>query len=111
MFRWGLSRSNFCFAMKGRSPYSLFAADPGDDLLGDRLGHLLVRVELHRVRGSALSARAQVGSVTEHLREGHLCLDNVAGAALLHALDATAPRREVANDVTHVVLRGDDLDR
>ena len=32
-------------------------------------------------------------------------------AALLHPLDPTAPRGEVADDVAHVVLGRDDLDR
>src|ERR1700730_5345286 len=75
---WGLVRSNFCLAMPlllpaiGRDNQGLVAVAhhrcvclspanrrdpvvpllpvrPGNDLLGDRLGHLVVRAELHRV--------------------------------------------------------------
>ena len=47
--------------------------------------HLLVAAELHRVRGAALGARPKVGSVTEHLREGHLRADGHGVAAGLLA--------------------------
>src|SRR5215213_8978789 len=43
--RCGLVRSNFCFAMGA----PLLASYPGHDLAGDRLGYLLVGVELHGV--------------------------------------------------------------
>src|SRR3954451_1561190 len=64
-FTWGLFRSNFSLAMVAPTFLSgdqtdgvdgdLLASDPSDDLVGDRLRDLLVRVELHRVRGAALS--------------------------------------------------------
>src|SRR5688572_3271782 len=38
-----------------------------DDFLGDRLRHLGVVVERHRVDGAALRDRAQIGRVAEHL--------------------------------------------
>src|SRR5438046_9222585 len=72
-FTWGLFRSNFSLAMvapgflsgiqnfrTGDGGRSL-ATDPGDDLVCDRLRDLLVRVELHRVRGPALGPRTKVG--------------------------------------------------
>src|SRR5438132_993490 len=99
----------------GRAPSGascrLFAADSGHDLAGDRPGHFLVGVELHRVRRATLGARAQVGSVAEHLRQRHLRSDDLAGASLLHPFHLPAPAGEVADDITHVVLGGDDLDR
>src|SRR5215211_5040736 len=113
MLRCGLVRSNLALAMA--VPYSLavrelFAANALDDFFGDRLGNLLVRVELHGVRRATLGARAEVSSVAEHLSEGDLSPYHVRRAALLHPLDPAAPRREVTDDVTHVVLGGDDLD-
>src|ERR671910_1429915 len=113
MFRCGFVRSNFCFDMGlPRAPLLrwLLASDAGDDLLGDGLGHLLVRVELHGVRRSALGARAEVGSVAEHLRQRHLGTDDVRVPALLHPLDPSSPRRQVAEHVAHVILGRDDLD-
>src|SRR5262247_3118852 len=102
MFRCGFVRSNFCFDMGlPRAPLFgwLLAADAGDDLLCDRLGHLLVRVELHRVCRSALGARAEVGSVAEHFGQRHLGPDNLRVPALLHSLDLAPARRQVADDV------------
>src|ERR1700730_12020005 len=52
VFRCGLVRSNFAFAIA--SVLLLFPANAGDDFLGDRLGNLLVRVELHGVRRATL---------------------------------------------------------
>src|SRR6478735_11915914 len=114
MLRCGLVRSNLALAMA--VPYSLsvcelFAANALDDFFGDRLGNLLVRVELHGVRRATLGARTEVSSVAEHLSQGHLGIDHVRRATLLHPLDAATPRREVTDDVAHVVLGGDDLDR
>src|SRR5690606_14113456 len=42
----------------------------GDDLIGDVLRHFLVMVKLHDVGAAALGARAQVGRIPEHLRQG-----------------------------------------
>src|SRR6266545_6063582 len=89
----------------------LLAAHPADDLFLDGCWRLLVRIELHRVRRATLGARTQVGSVAEHLREGHVSTDDLAVAPLLHAADLAAAGREVTDDVTHVVLGSDDLDR
>src|SRR5882762_2259097 len=81
MLRWGLVRSNFFLAMVYLGSVScpwrlvgaashrqvLLTAHPGDDLARDRLGDLLVGVELHRVGRPPLCARAQIRSVAEHL--------------------------------------------
>src|SRR5687768_6967355 len=104
--RCGFVRSNFCLAMG----VPLLASYPGDDLTGDRLGHLLIGVELHRVGSATLGARPQVGSVSEHVTEGHLALDDLAGPALVDALDPASPARDVADDVAHVVVGRHDLD-
>ena len=79
---WGLLRSNVFLAM-GFPSSSLtrvwwvlesersLAADAGDDRFLHECRRLLVRVELHRVRGATLGARTQVGSVAEHLGQRH----------------------------------------
>src|SRR5271166_2012518 len=51
---------------------------PGDDFLGNRLRNLVVRMELHRVRGATLGARTQVSRVAEHIGEWDKRLDDVA---------------------------------
>src|SRR5689334_11378957 len=99
MLRCGLVRSNLALAMA--VPYSLacrelFAANALDDFLGNRLWHLLVRVELHGVRRTTLGPRTKVSSVAEHLSQRHLSSHHVRRAALLHPLDAATPRRQVA---------------
>src|SRR3954451_24030 len=114
MLRCGLVRSNLALAMAvpcSLSVCELFAANALDDFFGNRLRHLLVRVELHGVGRATLGARTQVGSVAEHLSQRDLTPYHVGGAALLHPLDTAPPRGEVADDVAHVVLGGDDLDR
>src|SRR2546422_9207030 len=113
MLRCGLVRSNLALAMA--VPYSLafrelLAANALDDFFGDRLGHRLVRVELHGVRRATLSPRTEVSSVAEHLSERDLSPHQVRGAPLLHPLDPTPSRGQVADDVAHVVLGRDDLD-
>ncbi len=55
----------------------LFAAIALDDFFGDRLGNLLVRVDLHGVRRATLGARTEVSNVAEHLSQGHLGIDHV----------------------------------
>src|SRR5256885_4874775 len=64
MLRWGLSRTNCFLAISpvllslcrlGTQP--LLASNPGHDLTGDRLGDLLIGMELHRVRRATLGAR------------------------------------------------------
>src|SRR4051794_38289411 len=81
-----------------------------DDLLGDVGRDLGVRVEHHGVARPPLGAAAQVAHVAEHLRQRHQGLDDAGAGALLHRLDGSAAGVQVADDVTHVLLRGDDLD-
>src|SRR5687767_1394411 len=100
MLRWGLSRTNCFFAIRNTTP--LLASDPGHDLPGDRLRHLLVRMELHGRRGPSLGLRPQVSNVAEHLGERHLGADDLAVAPLLHALHLPPPAVEVADDLAHV---------
>src|SRR2546429_1563128 len=130
MLTCGLVRSNFAFATgvllwtswfvaaaaggatscrPGRAT-GLFAGRLRDDLLGDVRGNLVVGVELHGVARPALGLRPQVADVAEHLRQRHQGTDDTAAAALLHRLDDATTGVEVADDVAHVVFRGDDLD-
>src|SRR4051794_36562011 len=88
----------------------LLAGGLGDDLLGLVLRNLRVAVEDHRVAGPPLGAAAQVAHVAEHLRQRDQGPDDAGAGALLHRLDEPAAGVEVADDVAHVVLRGDDLD-
>src|SRR6478752_3859322 len=91
--------------------HSLLAGRLGDDLLGDVLRDLGVRVEHHGVARPSLGAAAQVAHVAEHLRERDQRLDDASAGALVHRLDGSAPGVQVADDVTHVLFGGDDLDR
>src|SRR5918997_1061561 len=81
-----------------------------DDLLGDVLRELGVRVEHHGVARPPLGAAAQVAHVAEHLRQRHQGPDDAGAGALLHRLDGPAAGVQVADDVAHVLFRGDDLD-
>src|SRR5439155_20115246 len=63
-----------------------------------------------RVARPALGLRPEVADVAEHLRQGHQGPDDAAAAAFLHGRDVTPAAVDVADDVTHVVLGGDDLD-
>src|SRR5471032_335980 len=88
MLTCGLVRSNFAFATGGPPSYSvrrprgvrvrvgggtgeLLSAGLRNDLEGDILRDLRVRVELHRVAGPTLGLAAEVSDIAEHLREGH----------------------------------------
>src|SRR5919112_33935 len=81
-----------------------------DDLLGDVGRDLGVRVEHHGVARPPLGAAAQVAHVAEHLRQRHQGPDDTGAGALLHRLDGSAAGVQVADDVAHVLLGGDDLD-
>src|SRR6202161_3558472 len=87
-----------------RFPGFLRAGGLGDDLLSDRLRYFRVRIELHGVRRSPLSARTQVSSVAEHVGKRHKRFNYLGITLRFHAFDTTTARREVANHVTHVVL-------
>src|ERR1700733_12393968 len=124
-FTCGLLRSNFCLAiasllptpgqghggpdalslsaisaictgrLRNRNRSGLLPVGPGDDLLGDRLGNLVIRLKLHRVRGATLGARTQVGSVAEHVGQRYRRVDHVAAALLIHALHLASAGGEV----------------
>src|SRR3954462_14587841 len=68
--RCGFVRSNFCLPIPSFLRWLLRprAALLGD-LVGDRRGHFLVAIELHREVCAALRHRAQIGCVAEHLRQ------------------------------------------
>src|SRR5690606_8773310 len=65
--------------------------------------------ELHRIRRPTLCCRTQVGGVTEHLRQRNFSTDDLARRALIHTLHKAATTVQVANNVTHVVFRGNNL--
>src|SRR5882724_9111658 len=117
MFRWGLFRSNFCLAIEvPLAPYEGTVTDsltpyPSHDFTRNGFGNLAVGVELHRVRRATLGARTKVGSIPEHLGERHLSPDHVGVPPWLHTLHFSTARGQVADDIPHVVLGGDDLHR
>src|SRR5512138_2735299 len=82
----------------------------GDDGLGDARRDLRVVRELHGVGGAALGLRPEVGRVAEHLGERDERLDDLDALARVHRVDFSTTGVEVADDVTHVVVGGDDLD-
>ena len=81
-----------------------------DDLVGDGLGDLGVRVELHRVHGPARGLRAQVADVAEHLGQRHQGTHDLDAGGVLHRLDLAATGVQVADDVAHVLLGSTHLD-
>src|SRR5438105_1519130 len=107
--RCGFVRSNFCFAIAPPDSFLLRALRV-DELAGDRLRDFLVAVELHSEFRATLRHRAQVGRVTEHLRQRDAGLDQLAVADGLHALDAAAAAVQIAHHIAEVLLRRDDLD-
>src|SRR6266536_5445359 len=123
MLTCGLVRSNFAFATWGPPvdyliwyvgcglSAGLFARGLRDDLFRHGLRDRGVGLELHGVARPALGLRPQVADVAEHLRQRHRGADDAGAAALLHRLDVTAAGVEVADDVAHVLLGRDDLDR
>src|SRR5258708_775634 len=120
-FTCGFERTNFSLAMRVspdeinsktlvKRSSALRASDLRDDLLLNLARHGHVVGELHRVRGAALRAAAEVGRVSEHRGERHFGVDDLRVAALGHTEDPAATRVQVADDVAHVILGRDDLD-
>src|SRR3569833_4697779 len=89
---------------------SVLAARLGDDLLRDVPRNLGVGVELHGEDGASLSLAPQVTDVSEHLGQWHGGLDDLDSVTLAHLLNLATTAVQVADDVTHVVLRSGDLD-
>src|SRR5271157_2943179 len=106
MLTCGLLRSNFSFAIAAlllvnalfeRSPEPLpLPRHPtgrlGDHLVGDRGGRLGIVRKMHSEVAAALRAAAQIGRVTEHLRERHLHADDVTSRAGLGTLNLRPAR-------------------
>src|SRR5690606_14568261 len=67
-------------------------------------------VELHRVHRTTLGLGPQVADVPEHLRQRDESTDDLDPARVLHRLDLTSPGVQVADDISHVLLRSTDLD-
>src|SRR3954465_4907277 len=118
MLTCGLVRSNFALATGGSSSLvldssagcvqsdELLATDLLDDLVGDVLRNLGVRVELHRVRRLTGGLGPQVANVPEHLGQWYQRLDHPVTRALEHRVDLTPARVDVTDDVTQEVLGG-----
>src|SRR5690606_27732224 len=81
-----------------------------DDLFRDVGRDLRVAVELHRVHRTTLGLGPQVADVPEHLRQRDESTDDLDPARVLHRLDLTSPGVQVADDISHVLLRSTDLD-
>src|SRR5699024_6888308 len=91
-------------------PDSSLAPGLRDDLLSDAAGDLRVAVELHGVHRTTLGLGPQVADVPEHLRQRDESTDDLDPARVLHRLDLTSPGVQVADDISHVLLRSTDLD-
>src|SRR3954466_9162062 len=89
----------------------LLASDLLDDLVGDVLRNLGVRVELHRVRRLTGGLGPQIANVPEHLGQRYQRIDDPVAGALGHVVHLAASGVDVADHVTQVGLRGHDLDR
>src|SRR6478609_3244099 len=89
----------------------LLAANLLDDLVGDALGNLGVRVELHRVRSLAGGLGPQVANVPEHLGQRHEGVDDHVTVTLLLCLDLAATAVDVADDGAEERLGGRHLHR
>src|SRR6266851_1295497 len=74
-FTCGFVLSNLSLLM------SFSALHFGHDLFRHLLRHLRIVAKLHRIGGSSLSPRAQVGGVSEHLRQRHLRGDHLNSRA------------------------------
>src|SRR3954465_3230705 len=121
MLTCGLVRSNFALATGGSSSLvldssagcvqsdELLAADLLDDLVGDVLRNLGVRVELHRVRRLAGGLGPQVANAPQHPWQRNQSLDPPVPRALEHRLHLATARVDVADDVPEEGLRGGDL--
>src|SRR5690242_3415235 len=79
-------------------------------LLGHMSGNLLVVVELHRERATALGYRAQVANIALHFGEGSLRLYNrEAGALRVHTEHAAPAPVEVRHDVARIAVGHSDV--
>ena len=78
--------------------------------LGNLVRDFRVMIELHGVLGAALAHGTERADVTEHVGQRHHGIDDARVAALIHAAYLSAAAVQIADDVTHVVFRSNDLD-
>src|SRR5919109_4655425 len=83
----------------------------GHDLFSDRSWRLFITRKMHGVIRTALRARPQVVYITEHLRQRHDGLDDLRTGAVLHALDASAARTQIAHHRSGKIFRSDNFHR
>src|ERR1700748_43581 len=89
----------------------LIALHLGDDLFAHRPRRLFILLELHREVRSSLRRSTHCRRIAAHVRQRNRRLDGLHTADHLHALDASAPRVQVADDRAHVLLRHRHLNR
>ena len=65
---------------------------------------------LHVEAAAALRHRREIGAVGQHLRHGHFGLHDGVAALVVHALDASATRVQVAHDGAGKFVGNGDLD-
>src|ERR1700680_3680911 len=82
----------------------------GADFVRHRLRYLLIMVEMHRVLGPALTHRPQGIDISEHVGERDHRIDDPRIAACVHSSDLAAAAVQVADNVTHILLRRHDFD-
>src|SRR6266496_3954632 len=102
-FTCGLVRSNFAFAIA-------LAFHFRNDFFGLGFRYFLIVAEFHAVNRTPLAHRPQRRGIAEHLGQRDTGRDDVRVGALRHAADLAAPRRQVADDVAHVVRGRHDFD-
>src|SRR5579883_1354182 len=111
MFTCGFERSNFSFAIRKQNLlFRNLALDLAHDLFGDTAGNFFVLPKVHGEAAAALRPGTELGRVAEHFRKRNHRLDDLRGAAKLHTFDTSAPRVQVADHVSHVLLGDNNFD-
>src|ERR1022692_3707640 len=80
------------------------------DGVGDIARYFHILRKFHRVVRAALAHRAHRGRVLEHLCQGYVGRDHLAGRRILHADDLTAAAIQVADDVAVIIFGRHDFD-
>src|ERR1700740_2157507 len=78
----------------------------GADFVRYRLRPLYMMVEMHRILSPTLAHRPQGIDIPKHVGQWDHCVDNPRVAASVHAGDLAATAVQVADHVTHILLRG-----
>src|SRR3989338_1293948 len=81
----------------------------GNDVLRDVIWHYVVVIEFHSHAAAAFGHRAECRGVAEHLRERDFRAHDLVQTALIHSFYLAALAGEIARDVTHELLRHNDL--